>query len=254
MSGQVSGQVSGQAPASTPAALRVTVLTDTVDGLMRALPPPAGWLSPAELVRFAALSAGPRRAQFVAGRWLARQALARAMGGGWGDWTLSAGGEGPPLASGPYPAWISLSHSADRVACAVAAAPVGLDLEAIRPRRGLAALAEATSSAAERAALPDLVRAEADEPARLLAFLHAWTLKEAWLKRNGGNLFAAMLGREATLRAVSAAQADACTWVAHGAVFALSSGGPAQVDGAAARTLRHWCQQPPAGAQDGGGN
>jgi 4'-phosphopantetheinyl transferase len=84
--------------------------------------------------------------------------------------------------------FVSISHSAGRVACAVAAVPVGVDVESLTRPRDHLALTDTVHSAAQRqhlAALPPEARAE--------PFLQAWTLKEAWLKaREQGLDFALM--------------------------------------------------------------
>ncbi|WP_431256349.1 4'-phosphopantetheinyl transferase family protein [Roseateles chitinivorans] len=88
----------------------------------------------------------------------------------------------------PGGVFASLSHSGDRVVCAVAALPVGVDIERLdRPRDHLA-VAGTVHGAAQRQALLALAP---DERAR--HFLTLWTLKEAWLKaRESGLDFAAM--------------------------------------------------------------
>jgi len=229
-------------PIVQPGAVHVRVAD--VDATAALAPPPARWMSAQEARRLGELRAGPRAAQFVAGRWLARALLAQACGGAWQDWSLDAAPDGPPRASGPVPAHVSISHSGGLVACAAGHAPLGLDLECVRPRRGLDALIGAVSSAAERAAMPALLAA--DEAARLAAFFELWTLKEAWLKRAGGALFQTMLGHAVAVSpavspAVSAAispdggaghAANACTWQHGGAMLALCAGPPPALAGA----------------------
>ncbi|WP_454733359.1 MULTISPECIES: 4'-phosphopantetheinyl transferase family protein [Cupriavidus] len=237
-------------PIVQPGAVHVRVAD--VDATAALAPPPARWMSAQEARRLGELRAGPRAAQFVAGRWLARALLAQACGGAWQDWSLDAAPDGPPRASGPVPAHVSISHSGGLVACAAGHAPLGLDLECVRPRRGLDALIGAVSSAAERAAMPALLAA--DEAARLAAFFELWTLKEAWLKRAGGALFQTMLGHVAAVSpavspAVSAAispdggaghAANACTWQHGGAMLALCAGPPPALAGVLPAGLRYW--------------
>jgi 4'-phosphopantetheinyl transferase len=102
---------------------------------------------------------------------------------------------GGPVPGGPEPGGIahSVAHSGDLVVVAVAAAPVGVDVEQLDGRRrplgghgDPEALAELVLSAAERAAL-----AAVPADARARAFLVAWTRKEAVTKATGDGLRAA---------------------------------------------------------------
>ncbi|WP_454753508.1 4'-phosphopantetheinyl transferase family protein [Cupriavidus necator] len=184
-------------------------------------PDAQSWMSEGELARLAAMQAARRRGQFVAGRWLARALLAEAFGGAWRDWMLTGGADAAPVVSGGVPAKLSISHSGDLVACAVSVAALGLDLEPCRSRKGLDALYDAITMDVERAALADHTAAPADTVHR---FAHAWTLKEAGLKRHGGGLFATMLGHGLGIEAASGAQdANACTWLHDNHVLALCS-------------------------------
>ncbi len=73
----------------------------------------------------------------------------------------------------------NISHSKGRVLCALSRRPVGVDIEAIRPRReGLPRYALSPKEYAEYEALG------ADWP----AFYTLWTRKEAWCKYTGQGL------------------------------------------------------------------
>ncbi|MDQ0143102.1 4'-phosphopantetheinyl transferase family protein [Cupriavidus necator] len=198
----------------------------SVSALAAQAPDAQSWMSAGERARLAGMPATRRRAQFIAGRWLARMLLARAFGGSWQDWSLSDGEETPPRACGPVPASLSISHSNELVACGVGRDVLGLDLEPVRPRKGLDALYDAITTAAERAALAAHV-APADAVHR---FAHAWTLKEAGIKRHGGALFATMLGHALTIAPSCAQHADACTWLHDGHVLALCAADVASLD------------------------
>jgi 4'-phosphopantetheinyl transferase len=175
------------------------------------------WLSPAEASRLARISAAGRRAEFIAGRWLARQLLALAGGGQPSQWKLSAPDSGPPLAQGPHgsaPLHVGLSHSGGRVACAVAIAAIGLDLEVPRRSRDLRALAEVVCSPGEQARL-------AAEPGRVeLLFYPCWTLKEAWLKSRGEGMSPGRLAQLHTEPAM-VGSGNARVWQANGCTLAL---------------------------------
>lgn len=188
-----------------------------VSALAAQAPGALSWMSDSERARLAGMPATHRRAQFVAGRWLARKVLAQAFGGNWDDWMLTDSEDGPPQACGPVPASLSISHSAELVGCAVGLGALGLDLEPVRPRKGLDELYGAITTPAERAALTSHV-----EPADTMQrFAHAWTLKEAGIKRNGGGLFDTMLGHALWLEPSCARDANACTWLHDGHVVAL---------------------------------
>ncbi|HEX7140823.1 MAG TPA: 4'-phosphopantetheinyl transferase superfamily protein [Vicinamibacterales bacterium] len=75
----------------------------------------------------------------------------------------------------------SLSHSHDFIAIAVAHAPVGIDVERIRPE-------VETSEIASRYFRPDEVQWIANQRQRDLAFFQLWTLKEAIIKADGRGL------------------------------------------------------------------
>ena len=151
------------------------------------------WLSDTERARLDTISAPQRRAQFLAGRWGARQLMAAAHGGdALADWCLSAPPDSPPqLERGRHPLCVAISHSGDHVACAVYAEPVGLDLEVPRRNRNIATLSTGVCTAEEQARLRAL-----PAPERAGHFYRAWTLKEAWLKRRGEGI---SLTRLATL-------------------------------------------------------
>ncbi|HBD36591.1 MAG TPA: ACP synthase 2, partial [Cupriavidus sp.] len=77
-------------------------------------------------------------------------------------------------------------------------------------------------------ALPELLR-ESDADARLVAFFQLWTLKEAWIKCHGGNLFQTMMGHVVEALPAPISQANAVTWRRDDAVLALAASAP--VDG-----------------------
>ena len=170
----------------------------------------ARWLSSAEAQRLAGITAELRRAQFLAGRWLARQALAARWGGAPRDWALSAPAEAAPqVTSGPVagPGAIGLSHSGDTVACVLADVAVGIDVERHDRRvHDVAPLADATLGDAEHRRWLEL-----PDESRRVGFLSWWTLKEAWIKAQGGSLNPASLQAIEALPA-SADDANARVW------------------------------------------
>ena len=163
--------------------------------------PTRDWLSMPERTRLASMISPRRRDQFIAGRWLARQALAALHGGQPQEWQLSAAVDAPPqVTSGPRVSGIAigLSHSGDTVACVLADCAVGIDVER-HARRALdvAGLVAVVLSDAERACWSARPAA-----AREVEFLGWWTLKEAWLKAHGRTL------NPATLRDIEALPSD----------------------------------------------
>lgn len=203
--------------------MTMRIATGSVAEIAEQAPPARSWMSAAEMERLDRLTSTSRTAQFIAGRWMARRLLNEAFGGGQEAWALSAGEDGPPIVSGPQGVFVSISHSGDRVACAVADQLVGIDVELCRPRKGLDGLIAAVTTDAERAALPALQSSagERDEAARLLAFFQVWALKEAWLKCQGGGLFATMLGSGVQSQPADIREANALVWAENGAVVAV---------------------------------
>ncbi|MDF3292523.1 4'-phosphopantetheinyl transferase family protein [Streptomyces silvisoli] len=94
---------------------------------------------------------------------------------------LCAGPHGRPAVSGGAPHF-SLSHSGDLVLIAVAANPVGADVEEI-PALSVADDVARTLHPLEQAELAALAPAD-----RVLAFSRCWTRKEAYLKGTGEGL------------------------------------------------------------------
>ena len=118
---------------------------------------------------------GTRR--YTAGRAQMRRVLAAATGLSPAGLPLAAGDNGKPfLPGGPE---FNLSHSGDAALFALAAFPVGVDVERCRPvQKGVAELVFTPAEQAEWAASG---WAEA-------AFYRRWTRKEAVLKALGGSL------------------------------------------------------------------
>ena len=98
----------------------------------------------------------------------------------WG-WTalppVERSPRGKPLFVGKNDRWFSLSHSGGIALCALSSAPVGVDVELVRPRR--AALFDYVLGEAERAGFDGTWE----------DFYRLWTLKESWCKREDIPLF-----------------------------------------------------------------
>jgi len=152
----------------------------TVAALLREAPPASAWLGPGESARLSALRSESRRAQFLAARWQARRLLAQAAGGTPTEWMLDAPNDAPPLVAGRPDLFLSISHSGERTACALATQAIGLDLEQPRRRRDIQGLVALCCTPREQAMFAGLPENERDS-----LFHQLWTVKEAWLKRRG---------------------------------------------------------------------
>lgn len=150
------------------------------DALLQQLPRGTGWLSVQERTRLEGMARAERRSQFLAARWLLRQQLAQAYGGVPQDWPLDAPADAPPRVEGHAHLHVSISHSGAWVAAAVAALPVGIDVEVPRRARDIDGLVALCCTPAEQRGFEGLAAAERDA-----LFHQLWTAKESWLKRRG---------------------------------------------------------------------
>lgn len=111
--------------------------------------------------------AGARR-QSLAGELVLRRLLMQA---GILDTIERAPGGQPVLRDGS--AFVSISHCEDMVACAVSEAPVGIDIEKIRPVK---------PDLVDRVCTPEERAYVGDSPEQ---FFEIWTAKEAYFKMQG---------------------------------------------------------------------
>lgn len=149
-----------------------------------ALPDDDSWLHAGERERLARLSAPSRRAQYLAGHWLARRLLADSYGADARDWQLVERRDQAPQVLAPTssetacstPVQLGLAHSGHWIAAAVGRHRFGIDLE----QRG---------RTLPRSAFEPLLL-NSDEPSGGLddeALLARWVAKEAWIKRDQGS-------------------------------------------------------------------
>lgn len=168
-----------------------------------------GWLSDDEAGRLQAMTSPVRRRSFLAGHWRARELA--------GEWlqvdarriALQRHADGRPqvvVDGTPSAMSLSISHSGDWLAIALATMPVGIDVELPRRQRDLDALARFTFSPEEVERLRAL-----PEPERAQAFHVTWTLKEARGKRLGEGLLPGR-SRLVTASPGDADDADAMSW------------------------------------------
>lgn len=163
-----------------------------------AAPPAAGWLAASEADRLASLSAAPRRQQFLNARWALRELLGECFG--CAPQTLELA-----IDSAGRSAWVqrpalclSISHSGEWWAVAVADQVLGIDIERPNPARDRRELARLLLGDA----LPE------DPRAMEAALLAEWCLREAWLKCHGLPLSAlpGLRFRDAALPSMAAVQ------------------------------------------------
>lgn len=165
-----------------------------------------GCLDAGERERLSALRDPVRRRQYLAGHALARE-LATALAGGepaaW-CWQVCEDGR-RELRRGALRLCVSPSHSGRHVAVAVAARPVGLDLEARGDSRDWATLARQLFS-------PPLAAWVLSSPEGVPArFRRAWALVEARAKRSGEGIQRRRV-RTWSFEPAAMAAADAWTW------------------------------------------
>ena len=107
--------------------------------------------------------------------WSLAVQLLRELGGS--GWTIEVDARGKPLASGPLPRHVSITHSRDIIAVAASAVgPVGIDIEYRDPTRDLGQLAKAAFGVEECRAVAS---------GGLSAFYRIWTVREAISKATG---------------------------------------------------------------------
>ncbi len=123
------------------------------------------------------------------------------------DWQFAIGEQGKPcLVDAAHPLDFNLSHSGDWLACAVTAgAPVGVDIEACKPKRDVMTLARRFFREEEVASLESC-----DSAAQREQFYDFWTLKESAVKARGGVLVSGLDTRGFALTHKSGAALEPC--------------------------------------------
>lgn len=159
-----------------------------------------------ERQRADAIASLTRRRQFLAGRWLAKVLLHSATGLPPVEWRISADAQAKPHVLGSDQLHLSISHSGDYVACALAGEAVGIDLESRHRLRPVHDMALWACSTQEQRALREVSLEQAQIP-----FNRMWTRKEARLKQRGLPFDLAALQATETIP-VDDATADVGTW------------------------------------------
>lgn len=137
-------------------------------------------LSADERERAARFKLDRLRDEYILGRGVTRSILARRMEADPGALRFEYSTHGKPWLRGGE--WhFNISHSGSLLVCALtAAAPIGVDVERLRPKPDAAAIAKRFFSAAEAQRV--LSAAPESVPA---VFFEIWTRKEAFLKATG---------------------------------------------------------------------
>lgn len=177
------------------------------------------WLTDAERQRLQAITSAPRRDTFLAGHWQARVLAAQWLQLDLGRVALDAHVDGRPLLrvdGDAAPLHVSLSHSGDWLALALAETPVGVDIELPRRVRDWCALARFVFSPEECERVDT-----AAEEARAEIFHALWTLKEARGKRSGEGL-QPRAARTVTAHPADGTDAEALGWVFGAGALALA--------------------------------
>lgn len=139
------------------------------------------------------------RLQYLAGRALVRHALATLAPQAPPTIDIVPDSAGKPAfakATGMGHWHFNISHSGTLVACVLAGAPVGIDIEAVKPASDHLAIARTHFSADEA----NWVAARSDAVAR--RFIALWTIKEAYLKALGIGLTIPVAGIAASRTAL----------------------------------------------------
>lgn len=198
------------------------------------------WLTEAEHRRLQGFNSATRRDSFLAGHWEARAQAAQWLQLDMRRLALAAHADGRPMLcvdGDTVPLHVSLSHSGDWLALALAETPVGVDIELPHRVRDWNALARFVFSPEER----QRVDAAADDAARAKVFHALWTLKEARAKRSGEGL-QPRAARAVTARPADLADAEALGWAfGDGALaLAMTAGTRLECAGYAPDTPTYW--------------
>lgn len=136
------------------------------------------WLHPGDHVRLQVSMHPAVRKSFLASRSLLRRLIFACTGSSPGDQHFEFNRQGKPFLRERPDLHFNISHSLPWVMVALSRDPIGVDVERMRPRSSLLALAERYFSPPEQ----ELIHA-APDPVEM--FYRIWTFKEAWLKAEG---------------------------------------------------------------------
>jgi 4'-phosphopantetheinyl transferase len=190
-----------------------------------------------------AIESRRERVLYVGSRVLLRVALSRSTGVPPAAWVFGSHAGGKPCIVTPERhrnIEFNISHAHQLAACAISAAPVGVDIEFIAAGRDVSGIARRFFAPQEIEAL------DAAEPGHAHAMFHRlWTLKEAYLKGKGSGFPEELpscrfeLFPEPRLASDAVAHDGRGTWRFHSRslldqtyflAVALCAGGPAGID------------------------
>ena len=134
------------------------------------------WLSSSETERLQRLKVPTRRDQFLSGHWLVRCLLSQHFGNKPDQWRLIERSNLPPAVLDLEWLQVSISHSGDWIAAAIANGAIGIDVEQRRERAGLLRFQHLL-----------LAQGEAPDSLDCDQLLQRWVAKEAWVKRHHGS-------------------------------------------------------------------
>lgn len=179
------------------------------------------WLTDSELARYRAITSAQRKAQFLAGHYLARKLASRLFANAVEDWSyrvndnnqrrLECRQQGIP---GLY---VSLSHSGDWIAAAISDTAVGIDIETYGKHRDFIAIASHVFSESETRLLKDLPPEQLSRQ-----FYLYWTLKECVAKQYGAGLKFEVSRAHSFVPATAPADASLFSWQCPDYVLALA--------------------------------
>lgn len=176
------------------------------------------WLSDSEQARLTAIKVIARREHYIAGHWLVRLLLASGFGGEPAQWQLLERKSNPPQVIGQLESLrVSISHSQDWIAAAVANVAIGIDLEQ-RPRRLDASIERLLLNSDES---PGQLDAD--------ALLQRWVAKEAWIKSRSESALPERL-RQLHLQAAPQGRADVQIHNSEEWYFGVATTRPCQIE------------------------
>ena len=163
---------------SPPSQAVVDIWIADHDALIGTQPLPI--LSDEEIARASRYYSDTARSAFIAGRVVARKALAHRCNHAPSAWVFKLGAHGQPMVDPSFGVYFSISHTRNMTLCVVARCPVGADVEFVDHGLNVGELSSIALSDVERRTL-----LEKHSQFRLRHLLQVWTLKEAYLKALG---------------------------------------------------------------------
>ncbi|QHJ12075.1 hypothetical protein FX988_02321 [Paraglaciecola mesophila] len=152
-------------------------------------------LGESEVFRLRGITNPRRKREYILSRALIRYALSQVFSYPVDYWILTECSNAPPSVKNlPTPVFFSLSHSDSNIYFVLAKRPIGIDVELIKPRDNIHALAQQFMHANE------LIQLE--EAADELFFYRTWSAKEAYFKALTPEVQASMVMSEVLIASV----------------------------------------------------